>query len=196
MILENYYYYFTSAIPEIVCDDIIKTAQQHQERLGVTGTLSEDDIKNNPEAARQNLSHRDSYITWIDDEWIYNEIHPWIQQANINAGWNFDWERSEACQFTKYKLNQYYHWHEDQDAKPNEHGTIRKLSCSVQLCHPHEYEGGDLQFHTPHGEFTVNEIKPKGSICIFPSFVKHRVKPVTSGIRQSLVIWSLGKPYR
>ena len=84
MTLKNYYYYFTSAIPEIVCDDIIKTAQQHQERLGVTGTLSEDDIKNNPEAARQNLSHRDSYITWIDDEWIYNEIHPWIQQANQN----------------------------------------------------------------------------------------------------------------
>ena len=94
------------------------------------------------------------------------------------------------------KLNQYYHWHEDQGAKPNEQGNIRKLSCSVQLCHPNEYEGGDLQFVTPHGEFTVDQIKPKGSICIFPSFVKHRVTPVTSGIRQSLVIWSLGQPYR
>jgi len=145
MILENYYYYFSGVIPEIVCDDIIKTAQQHQERLGVTGNLTEEDIKNNPQAAQKNLSHRDSYITWIDDEWIYNEIHPWIQQANKNAGWNFDWHWSEACQFTKYKLNQYYHWHEDQGAKPNEQGNIRKLSCSVQLCHPNEYEGGDLQ---------------------------------------------------
>ena len=45
MILENYYYYFSGVIPEIVCDDIIKTAQQHQERLGVTGNLTEEDVK-------------------------------------------------------------------------------------------------------------------------------------------------------
>ena len=44
MILENYYYYFTSAIPEIVCDDIIKTAQQRQERLGATGDMSEEEF--------------------------------------------------------------------------------------------------------------------------------------------------------
>ena len=34
------------------------------------------------------------------------------------AGWNFDWERSESCQFTKYKLNQYYDWHCDSWDKP------------------------------------------------------------------------------
>ena len=196
MILENYYYYFSGVIPEIVCDDIIKTAQQRQERLGATGDMSEEELQSNPDLQRDNSKHRNSYIAWIDDQWVYNEIHPWIQQANINAKWNFDWNRSEACQFTKYKLNQYYHWHEDQGVKPNKEGEIRKLSCTVQLCHPEEYKGGQLQMRTPHGEFTVNEIAPKGSICVFPGFVQHRVTPVTEGVRQSLVIWSLGYPYR
>ena len=59
-----------------------------------------------------------------------------------------------------------------------------------------EYEGGDLQFRTPHGEFTCDGIKPKGSICIFPSFVTHRVTTITSGTRNSLVMWNIGYPYK
>jgi hypothetical protein len=40
----------------------------------------------------------------MNDAWIYKEIQPYIHQANRNAGWNFEWDRSESCQFTKYKL--------------------------------------------------------------------------------------------
>jgi len=196
MLLENYYYYFVGAIPEIVCDDIVKTASQQQELLGATGDIKQEELLSSEKLLQENKKHRDSYISWIDDQWVYNEIHPWINQANKNANWNFDWDWSEPAQFTKYKLNQYYHWHADQDASPNINGMIRKLSCSIQLCHPNEYEGGDLQFRTPNGEFTATEIKPKGSICVFPSFVTHRVTPVTSGIRQSLVMWNMGKPYK
>ena len=43
---------------------------------------------------------------------------------------------------------------------------------------------------------TGTEIKSQGSLVIFPSFVKHRVKPVTKGTRYSLVIWNLGQPYK
>ena len=49
--------------------------------------------------------------------YIKNYIHMFTK-ANRNAGWNFDWERSESCQFTKYKLNQYYDWHCDSWDKP------------------------------------------------------------------------------
>jgi hypothetical protein len=45
-------------------------------------------------------------------------LHPYIHQANRNAGWNFEWDWSESCQFTKYKLNQYYDWHCDSWDKP------------------------------------------------------------------------------
>ena len=138
----------------------------------------------------------------MSEPWVYNEIHPRIHEANRNAGWNFEWDYTEPAQFTKYKLNQYYHWHEDQDVKPFNNGEpayqgkIRKLSCTLQLSHPDEYEGGDLEFETPKGIFKVDEIKPRGSICVFPSFVKHRVTPVTKGVRHSLVMWNLGYPYK
>jgi PKHD-type hydroxylase len=155
---------------------------------------------------------RKSDLVWLNDTWIYKEIHPYIHQANKNAGWNFDWIRSESCQFTKYKLNQYYDWHCDSWDKPYdkpgtpEHGMIRKISVTCQLTDGSEYTGGELQFDTrsydPHMRdedkhvITSKEILPKGSIVVFPSFVWHRVQPVTRGTRYSLVIWNLGYPFR
>ena len=121
---------------------------------------------------------------------------------------------SESCQFTKYKLNQYYDWHCDSWDKPYdrkspdnpEHGKIRKLSMTCQLTDGSEYEGGELEFdfrnYDPHMREEAKhlrqakEILPKGSIIVFPSFVWHRVKPVTKGVRYSLVMWNLGYPFK
>ena len=89
-------------------------------------------------------------------------MHPYVHEANRQAGWNFDWERSESCQFTKYKHNQYYDWHCDSCDKPYqrdskdhpEHGRIRKLSMTCQLTDGSEYKGGELEFdfrnYDPH----------------------------------------------
>ena len=152
---------------------------------------------------------RDSNITWLDDKWIYKEIQPYIHQANQSAGWNFDWDFSEMCQFTKYKLNQFYDWHCDSWPTPyenkddlNMHGKIRKLSVTCSLSAPEDYEGGELEFdfrNTDPDKQAIRkcaEIKPRGSIVVFPSHVWHRVKPVTKGTRYSLVIWNLGYPFK
>jgi len=154
---------------------------------------------------------RNSDIVWINDRWVYKEIQPYVHQANANAGWNFDWDFSESCQFTKYKKGQYYDWHCDSWDKPYEkegpdHGKIRKLSMTCQLTDGSAYKGGDLVFDfrnsDPHMRDEAKhlrrakEILPKGSIIVFPSFVWHRVKPVTSGTRYSLVVWHLGKPFK
>ena len=87
-----------------------------------------------------------------------------------------------------------------------EHGRIRKLSMTCQLTDGSEYKGGELEFdfrnYDPHmrdelkHRIQCKEILPKGSIIVFPSFVWHRVKPVTAGTRYSLVVWHLGKPFR
>ena len=202
MLLENHFFYFTGALTPWLCDQIIKFGQAQPEGLGSVGQINADEMHKSEELQQQVKKSRDSYISWIDEPWVYTEVHPYINQANEQAGWKFDWDFSEPAQFTKYKLNQYYHWHVDADAKPMEgnnpdtKGKIRKLSCTIQLSEPNDYEGGDLEFETPNGKFNVKEIKPKGSICIFPSFVKHRVTPVTSGIRHSLVMWNLGFPFR
>ena len=207
MNLEYYYWYFQSVIPPKICDDIIEYGKSQQEQIALTGgydpeKVSEDDIKDVSKKRKSN-------IVWMNDRWIYNEIHPYIHTANKNAGWNFQWDFSESCQFTKYKLDQFYDWHCDSWSKPynrpeepDRHGKIRKLSVTISLSDENDYEGGDFEFDFRNDDKGSNqpqlckEIRPKGSVVVFPSFVWHRVKTVTSGTRYSLVIWNLGWPFK
>jgi len=210
MNLSNYYWYFKSAIPPKVCDDIIKYGLSKEEVMGKTGGIGNKKLKK--QEVRDLKRKRFSDVVWLTDPWIYKEIYPYIYRANKNAGWNFEYENSEAFQFTKYKLNQHYDWHIDSWEKPydkpdsNQHGKIRKLSMTCQLSDGSEYEGGELEFdfknYAPHMRDSskhvvqAKEILPKGSIIVFPSFVWHRVQPVTKGVRYSLVLWTLGYPYK
>ena len=212
MNLTNYYWYFKSALTPRFCDDVIAYAKQQKEVMARTGSYG--DKKLNKKEILDLKRKRNSDLVWLSDNWIYKELHPYVYQANKQAGWNFDWERSESCQFTKYKLNQYYDWHCDGWDKPYkrdnlnhpEHGRVRKLSMTCHLTDGSEYTGGELEFdfrnYDPHmrdelkHKIQCKEILPKGSIIVFPSFVWHRVKPVTKGVRYSLVVWHLGKPFK
>jgi len=212
MNLQNYYYYFQNALTPRFCDELIKYGKSQQEQLALTGgqtnkvnkgeNLNDDDIIDLKKK-------RDSNIVWLSDRWIFKEIQPFIHQANRLAGWDFQWDFSEACQFTKYKLNQHYDWHCDSweapyanKDNPDTFGKIRKLSVTCSLSAPEDYEGGELEFdfrNTDPDKPAIRkcaEIKPRGSIVVFPSHVWHRVKPVTKGTRYSLVIWNLGYPFR
>ena len=192
MLQKNQYWVFDKAIPERYCNHLIKYGNQKQSSLGLTNGITK----------------RDSNVVWLDDKWIYRLIHPYIHTANRNAGWNFEWDFSESCQFTKYNLNQYYDWHCDswespygeQEKNKNYRGKIRKLSVTCQLTDESEYVGGELEFQFRNREdptLTVEatEAKRKGTIIVFPSYIWHRVKPITSGTRYSLVLWNLGKPF-
>ena len=211
MNLTNYYWYFQSAIPERICDDIVKYGHQLQHQLALTGGLGADPKKLNQKQIKDLKTKRDSNIVWMNDRWIYKEIQPYINSANENAGWNFEWDFSESCQFTKYQKGQYYDWHCDswdrpytrEHANDPSHGKIRKLSVTVTLSDPKDYKGGELEFdfrqNDPDKKRQIRkckEILPKGSLVVFPSFVWHRVCPVTKGERNSLVIWNLGYPFR
>ena len=209
MNLYNYFWCFPSALTPRFCDEVIKYALSKGDVMARTGgsgnkKLSKDQIKDMKR-------RRNSDVVWLNDRWIYNEIHPYIHQANKNAGWNFQWDWSESCQFTKYNLNQYYDWHCDSwdkvyKTKGPDNGKIRKLSMTCQLSDGSEYSGGELEFDfrnydPPQRDEAkhlrkATEILPKGSIIVFPSFVWHKVKPVTKGIRYSLVAWHLGYPFK
>ena len=209
MNLTNYFWYYKSVIPSRICDDIVRKGKQLQEQMAVTGGYGDID-KLNKEEIKDLKRKRNSNIVWMQDRWIYNEIQPYIHQANINAGWNFDWDFSESCQFTKYTKGQFYDWHCDSWDKPYikegedpSNGKIRKLSVTVTLSDPKEYKGGELEFDfrnmDPNEKRNIvkcKEILPKGSLVVFPGFVWHRVCPVKSGKRHSLVIWNLGSPYK
>ena len=209
MNLTNYYWYFKSAIPEHICDDISKYGRQLQDQMALTGGYGDRPL--NQKEIKDLKIKRDSNIVWMSERWIYKEIQPYIRAANVNAGWNFEWDHSESCQFTKYTKGQYYDWHCDSWDKPYirehendpSHGKIRKLSVTVTLSDPKDYKGGELEFdfrqNDPDKKRNVHkctEILPKGSLVVFPSFVWHRVCPVKSGERNSLVIWNLGYPFK
>ena len=134
MNLQDYYWYFTGVIPTRICDEIVKTGESFTKEKGLTGG----DIKKNPpsEEELENIEKkRKSDVVWLSGYWLYKELHPYINIANEKANWNFQWDWSESCQFTKYNKGQYYDWHCDGWDKPYmregnnpSNGKIRKLS--------------------------------------------------------------------
>ena len=199
------YWYFEDALSNRFCDEVIKHGLNQRDSQAAVGNQKGENVK-------ALLTIRNSNIAWLNDPWIYKEIHPYIYSANESAGWNYDWDYSESCQFTKYKLNQHYDWHCDifplPTNRPNtpQHGKVRKLSASCQLTDSSKYEGGELEFDfRDYNPSKRNKLKhvvqpkaafKKGSIIVFPSWLWHRVKPVTKGERYSLVIWNIGYPFR
>jgi PKHD-type hydroxylase len=208
MNLHNQFWYFKSVVPGRICDEIIKYATSIKDQMAVTGGYK-DPKKLNSNQIKDLKKKRDSNVVWLNKHWIYKEIQPYVHRANASAGWNFQWDYSESCQFTKYNKGQYYDWHCDGWGgiynKPNtpSHGKIRKLSVTVSLSDDKEYKGGDFEVDfrdrdpdKKRNTRIVKEIRPKGSIIVFPGDLWHRVKTVTKGVRYSLVIWNLGWPFK
>ena len=113
-----------------------------------------------------------------------------------NKRYNFDLDFSTVnIQFTKYKEGQFYEWHTDDDFlnTHKKHNNIRKLSITIPL-NMGEYEGGDMELLINDGAKKIN-FEP-GNALIFPSFIKHRILPVTKNIRYSLVSWISGPAWR
>ena len=195
MKLKYTYWYFKSVLSDEFCKKVINLAKQKQKVMATIGS------------GELNKKTRDSLVLFLNDPIIYKTLHPYIQTANKNAEWNFQWDSTEPVQYTEYNKKQHYRWHQDawdqpyvNPEEPLSYGKIRKISVSCSLNDSKKYKGGKLQFDssTPLKKediITCEEILPKGSIVVFPSFIWHRVTPVTQGIRKSLVLWNLGKPY-
>ena len=199
MNLKNYYWLFKEdPFEKNFVTDIKKEGLTLRKKHGLVG---------DPEGqGKKNLEQRKSKVSWINSPLLYGNINPTIHKANANAGWNFQWDWNESVQFTEYKKNDFYDWHTDslpgpypQDHKSKDYiGKIRKLSSIVLLSEPgKDFEGGELEmdFNNCGGQGKQTIDLKKGSCIVFPSFVKHRVKPVTKGTRHSLVLWHLGYPW-
>ena len=121
---------------------------------------------------------------------VYSILFDLVKRCNENC-YKFNLtEFSECIQYTVYDSSEegYYDWHIDSGrGLPR-----RKLAVIVQLSDPAEYEGGELQIHTGNIRTLENT---KGTVLIFPSYVLHRVTPVTKGTRRSLVLWADGPPF-
>lgn len=140
------------------------------------------------------LDVRRSFTSWFpinrETEWIYAILTDHINQVNEDF-FQFDLEKIERLQFTHYKSeeNGFYTRHIDPLVWNVPHN--RKLSISIQLSDPSEYEGGDLVLHFQNDPLIVE--REKGMTTFFPSYTLHEVTPVTKGERYSLVAWVHGK---
>ena len=166
---------------------------------------------------------RNSKNTWIPTtHWIGGFVWHYVQRANRD---NFLFDLShidgENMQYTRYDVGEFYGWHADtelsiyhkpkimsgtecqsidnKDAhndylnKNTEH--VRKLSFSIQLSSPDDYEGGNVELID---EVNQHYIAPRqrGTIILFDSRTKHRVNEVTKGVRKSIVGWVLGPRWK
>jgi PKHD-type hydroxylase len=146
----------------------------------------------------QDKSIRSSSVKWIPKDkewgWLYDKMMAMIIEANDNV-WNFDlYSVLDDIQYTEYHATNdgHYGWH--QDIGPGALST-RKVSITVQLSGPDEYEGGDLEYWKG-GQDIQKAPRGKGVVFIFPSYMMHRVTPVTKGVRRSFVLWVGGGHYK
>jgi PKHD-type hydroxylase len=140
-------------------------------------------------------STRTSHISWIPFSKMtdmYKDIDRIMQSTNRNH-FGFDGMTiNEMAQYTEYPEGGFYEWHVDNDVNMQYEPPVRKISMTCLLSPESEFEGGDLELQA---EGKVAKIK-QGHAVFFASFIRHRVKPVIRGRRQSLVMWFGGTPFK
>jgi PKHD-type hydroxylase len=149
------------------------------------------------EGTKENTAIRKSTVGWIvhsqDSTFLYDRLAYITRMLN---GQFFDFDLYgfvEDLQYTVYNSNNdHYNWHMDKGVASQ---APRKLSLVLQLSDPSEYEGGDIEFMLG-GENLYTAEKKKGLLYAFPSWILHRVTPVTAGTRKSLVAWVAGPKFR
>jgi len=180
------FYHIPSHIPKTVCDEIIKQYDDELEyEPGIVGNRTLD------------LKKRKSKVRWIySDSWVSGMLAHFIQSANTNH-FNLDltgWDGK--IQFTLYDTeNDHYNWHIDTNADDLKTNFVRKLSIVMCLSSIDDYEGGEFEIYYPH---SLKETKKLdyGDVVVFPSIIPHKVRPIKSGKRYSLVGWYGGPPFR
>jgi PKHD-type hydroxylase len=176
----NLYAFWNNAFSKEECQTIINIAKDKGLIKGTT--KEESDV-------------RDSKISWLYPadkmDWVFRRVTDITLNLNEKF-FNFDlFGLNEGFQFTNYEApSGKYGKHIDRGMNM----VVRKLSISIQLTNPEEYEGGELYLYNDDKGTLMN--KTQGTLILFPSYVLHEVMPVTKGERNSLVTWVTGKQFK
>ena len=200
-------WYYTD-LPEKVVDLIEEDLSEKFEPQMVDSKLYGDAL---------NKEKRNSQNAWIPTtHWCAGFLWHYIQRAN-RENFLYDLRNidGESMQFTRYEAGQFYGWHNDAGLatqyKPVSVGNrseglgkdfmnenieiIRKLSFTLQLSDPDDYEGGNVQFLDESGK-SYFAPRQRGCLVLFDSRTSHRVLKVTKGIRKSIVGWTVGPRWK
>ena len=180
----NLYAFWNNAFSKEECQTIINIAKN---KGLVKGTTFNDD---------KTKDVRDSKISWLYPvdgmDWVFRRVTDITLNLNERF-FKFNlFGINEGFQFTNYEApSGKYGKHVDRAMNI----PVRKLSISIQLTNPEEYEGGELKLYDGEEDGIIMN-KEQGTLVIFPSYVLHEVMPVTKGTRNSLVTWVTGKQFK
>jgi len=172
----------------------IFTAKLCKEIIDLSSTLKKEQGKIVHKEVRDSKKVRQSTISWIDFnkmQPMYDDLSYLIQKINRNHFGFSNIQITERAQIAEYSKGQFYHWHTDSSIDMNTEPPVRKLSMTLLLNDPSEFEGGNLEI----AEKKMSHMK-QGHAAIFASFLQHRVTPITKGVRKSLVVWFSGEPFK
>ena len=206
-------YWTFSEIPSEMVDILVKDLKKYDK--AIKDSVVRDEVGN--PALEETKGVRKSSNAWIDGgNWVSGFVWYYIMKANReNFMYDIEGIDTNEIQYTEYQKGEYYDWHVDDNigrclfndkvlASASNQGEniailngeyIRKLSFSIQLSDPEDYEGGELEFNVNNEErfFAPNK---KGTVIIFDSRIQHRVREVKSGVRKSLVGWVVGPRWK
>lgn len=183
--------YWEDFLSEEELDKIVSYCDSLETTIGTTfGSKIEEEVK----------EHRVSDVSFFqrnnDTAWIFDKLNFIIQAANEKY-YNFDLNGYSDIQYTTYDSNKIgrYDWHTDIGFGElfDKNSDTRKLSLTLNL--NDDYEGGEFEINVGKESNPIKCETKKGRAIIFPSFVVHRVTPVTKGVRKSLVIWVVGPKF-
>ena len=178
----NFYAFWNNAFSKEECQTIINIAK---DKGLIKGTTKEES------------NVRDSKVSWLYSvdkmDWVFRRVTDIVLNLNERF-FKFDlFGLNEGFQFTNYEApSGKYGKHVDRGMNM----PVRKLSISIQLTNPEEYEGGELKLYDGDNEEGITMDKTQGTLIMFPSYVLHEVMPVTKGERNSLVTWVTGKQFK
>ena len=182
---------YQEELPEDFCNHVINLASSLETEEGGVH------VDGNTEISKE---ARNNNISWINNSDIIELMQIYTVKANQECGWNFDIGVYETPQLSCYAPEQFYDWHVDVGVELPEDTQFRKLSVSISL--NEDYEGGDFEIEhwcapdITNRKTNIKGMRETGSIVVFPSFLHHRVTPVTTGKRYSLVCWFRGPPFK
>ena len=186
--------WYETRIPESLMKNLLDDLDRVDENIFIKSkvNLNDSEVKD---------SIRKSQHCWIPStHWIGGFLWHYIMNANKdNFLYDISHIENNMIQYTQYNKGDYYNWHTDMDIcdinEPDQ--LVRKLSFTLQLTNDDEYTGGDLEF-ADFDDSTYRFLVPKsrGTVIVFDSRTPHRVLPIKSGVRKSLVGWVVGKRWR
>jgi PKHD-type hydroxylase len=197
------FFVFPRAVKPEICDQIVTDCKQNILQQAKIGS---EEGKNDPEIRKTSIH----FITEKDNK-INELVWHFLREANKKQ-FHYDLEYFQAIQFAEYNGRENYHafydWHVDADGRKNisKSEEVRKLSLSLPLSDPATFEGGKLEFYNgckPYadigdtkGDQIAKDINSQGTVIVFDSKDWHRVTPVESGTRHSIVCWTVGPNFK